>query len=666
MNRKIPLLPACVYAILQIIILFFLRKIYLLTVYQTVAFYGAIVAAGIALVCAAQWMQRPGCKISEKGKKLCTALRDAYVVCWSGVHGVIVLGFLTYGTYNLTLTQVTIVQIVNLFLGVALFWIFYMVSGRVVSAIGWGNLLIGIIGTTNYYLVAFRGAPFQLSDIKAARTAANVVQNYDFTPSLLLVACLADLIVWYVLWRWGMKAAADTEMKGKRWNLVNIAGTIVVAGGCAALPIAGFGNLYQETQQFTQENYLATLLAEMMGNAETLPEDYSVEAVQEIVNAFAESENVSQTVSTGEMQKPHIIVIMNEAFSDLRVLGDFETTQPVLDYWDSLQENVIRGWANVSVLGGTTANSEYEFLTSDATGVIGGIPYNQYFTGSDVYPGMVSVLKAQGYEATAFHPYHSSGWNRMQVYRAMQFDNIVFMEDVEEQLETMRNYVSDKADYAYIIEYFEQNKGGGPQLFFNVTMQNHGGYTYDNEAFPATVQLAGEAQGRFPQAEQYLTLMHASDEALQELLTYFSEYEEPVVVVLFGDHQPRLEDDFYEYVTGQAPGAWSLEQKMKQYKTPFIIWHNYEVESQDIGDVSLNYLAAITLQSAGLTMSGYQSYVLQQYEEMPVITTLGIKTADGQLIGKGEAQFAEMVREYRDLVYNHTVDKEGRLTDFFQ
>lgn len=125
---------------------------------------------------------------------------------------------------------------------------------------------------------------------------------------------------------------------------------------------------------------------------------------------------------------PNIVVIMNEAFSDLRVLGEIETDQPFLEYWDSLEENCIKGWANVSVFGGTTANSEYEFLSSDATALYQNpvIPYNNYFEQTDVYQSMVSVLIDQGYETTAFHPYLSSGWNRTQVYRAMQFDHIIF------------------------------------------------------------------------------------------------------------------------------------------------------------------------------------------------------------------------------------------------
>lgn len=164
----------CIYIFLQIVLLFLLRKVFLMTVYQTVAAYGAVCLAGLGLMA-----------LSDKSPRRpygLAVLRDSYLIFWSGVHGVIVLGILTMGSYYLTLTQITLVQIVNIFLGIALYWILYLVLGRTEWAIGWGNFIIGLVGTVNHYLMRFRGAPFQLSDIKAAKTAGNVVQNYDFTP----------------------------------------------------------------------------------------------------------------------------------------------------------------------------------------------------------------------------------------------------------------------------------------------------------------------------------------------------------------------------------------------------------------------------------------------------------------------------------------------------
>ncbi len=108
--------------------------------------------------------------IPSGGKLTWRMVSDSYLMFWSGIHGVIVLGFLTCGTYYLTLTQVTIVQIVNLFLGAA-----------------------------NYYLMRFRGAPLSLGDFKSAKTAVNVVGNYDFTPDEMLALGLIDLLLWYLV-----------------------------------------------------------------------------------------------------------------------------------------------------------------------------------------------------------------------------------------------------------------------------------------------------------------------------------------------------------------------------------------------------------------------------------------------------------------------------------
>ncbi len=658
--RKQIIIP-CVYSVMQIILLFCLRKFLLLTVFQTVASYVAVCLLGLGLGALA---------IRNKGQ-FWESLSDSYLILWSGFHGVIVLGFLTCGTYYLTLTQVTIVQLVNIFLGFALYWFFYLLTGRAVLAVGLGNLLIGIVGTVNYYLVRFRGAPFRIEDIFSLETAGNVVNNYDFTPGAVLIVGILDLVVWYLVWRVALK----DRQRRKRRNVCMVVGTVVIGAGCIALPIVKFQQIHANTNQFAQDCYLADLTAEIMGSTQKLPENYSVEAVEQIVKEYRDgavdigqgSQVQNADGSAVSEEYPNIVVIMNEAFSDLRVLGDFETSAPVLEYWDSLQENCIRGWANVSILGGNTANSEYEFLTSDSVALYPNtIPYNKYFTESDEYPGMVSVMEQLGYETTAFHPYLASGWNRTQVYRSMGFDNIFFLEDMEEELDTLRIYTSDKGDYDFIRKYFDEKQPGSRQFFFNITMQNHSGYTYEGDNFETTVQLTGDMAGKFPQAEQYLSLMKASDEALEGLLNYFEAYEEPTIVVLFGDHQPRLEDGFYEYVTGQPTSTWDLEQHMQQYKTPFIIWHNYDVESKEVGDIALSYLASLLLENTGLPMSEYQRYVWQQYQEIPVLNSLGIRDAKGNLFSKGSAEYQALSEKYKLLMYNHTVDIENRVEGFYE
>ena len=73
-------------------------------------------------------------------------------------------------------------------------------------------------------------------------------------------------------------------------------------------------------------------------------------------------------------------------------------------------------------------------------------------------------------------------------------------------------YVSDQSDFEQIIWEFEHKEEGQPLFLFNVTIQNHGSYTVKD--YPAQVQLADEP-GKYPMAEQYLTLANKTDQAFR-------------------------------------------------------------------------------------------------------------------------------------------------------
>ena len=93
-------------------------------------------------------------------------------------------------------------------------------------------------------------------------------------------------------------------------------------------------------------------------------------------------------------------------------------------------------------------------------------------------------------------------------------------------------YVSDQSDFEQIIWEFEHKEEGQPLFLFNVTIQNHGSYTVKD--YPAQVQLADQP-GKYPMAEQYLTLANKTDEAFKTLVDYFSQCDEPTIIVMFGD-----------------------------------------------------------------------------------------------------------------------------------
>jgi phosphoglycerol transferase MdoB-like AlkP superfamily enzyme len=641
---------ALLYIGLQIILMVLLRHKFLMTVYQTVTVYAAVCIVGIVISYCVERV--------HKHRRIWDDIKDTYMIVWSAFHGVIVLGFLSCGTYYLTITQITIVQIVNIFLGFVIYWTAYILTRKCHIAIGIGNLFILILGIANHYLVRFRGTPFQVADIFSVQTAISVAGGYDFTPDAMLVVSIADLLIW-----WLFVYLLYHSSKRTKYNLWNVAISFVVLLGCFLLPVTNYDRTAILHTTFAKDNVLSDLVIELIGNANVLPEDYHIEDVTDIIRA----NRVNLTEENNKKQKPNLIVIMNEAFSDLRVLGEIPTDENVMPIWDAIKQQSHYGWANVSVLGGNTANSEYEFLTSDSMGAYNGIiPYNAYFNERETYPGLVENLNRQGYETTVFHPYYSSGWNRLQVYHAMNFQHIFFLDTIElEQTELIRNYISDSSDYHYVMDWFDKKEPGVPQFYFNITMQNHGGYTYDNEEYPPAVQLSGELHGKFPQAEQFLSLVHTSDQALEALFSYFSDYPEPVIIMIFGDHQPLLEDGFYTTVTGTARSEWDLSQIRNIYKTPFVLWSNESSKSEDLGEVSLNYMSSILLEYAGLQESPYQRYVSVLREKLPVISSIAIENQNGQIYQNGTEEYRNLIQDYRVLVYNHTADSDGRIREFY-
>ncbi len=66
-------------------------------------------------------------------------------------------------------------------------------------------------------------------------------------------------------------------------------------------------------------------------------------------------------------------------------------------------------------------------------------------------PSLAALAGSQGYETTAFHPYKSSGWNRVLAYDYLDFDHQMYEEDVENPW-YIRHYISDLSDYDMVLK----------------------------------------------------------------------------------------------------------------------------------------------------------------------------------------------------------------------
>lgn len=533
------------------------------------------------------------------------------------------------------------------------------------------GVFVLILGLANYFVDAFRGYGIVFMDIYAVRTAANVAGDYSYhwDWQLLLGVVMGGMML--------VLCVVATPSRCKKWSVRS--GIAMVAGVAAGMGFFGWINFgsafwgdvnnltWDHSIGMSEYGYLLYVTANA-GQAEVEePEGYSVERAEEILSRYEDPAQVNSVLAThaGEASSPNLIMIMNESFSDLSVLGSFETNQPYLSFFRGLKENTIRGYLDSSVYGGYTANSEFEFLTGCTKAFLPGNPYLQYIR--DYLPNIISNIKVQeGYDrAVAVHPYNSSGYNRNRVYPLLSLDEFLDIDDFTNPVK-VRKYISDESDYEMLEKLYEEKNAGSSLCVFNVTMQNHSSYDYSGYDFEAPVRLTNLTLQ--PEAEQYLSLMKLSDDALRQLITYFEGVDEPVLIVLFGDHQPHLPDYFYKKVMGKMPDDLSQEDAMKRFQVPFMIWANYEIQEAEIERTSINYLSTLMMETAGLELTDYQRFLLDMYQYVPSISANGYYDSAGVLHGWDETDNDVMpwIEEYRIIQYNYMFDTEHRLEKHFQ
>lgn len=518
-------------------------------------------------------------------------------------------------------------------------WTLYLLIGRMTTALRIELALALAFGLTNHYVMAFRSTPFVPWDLLSARTAASVAQNYDFTPTPRMIV----VTVLFVL----LMVAVRILRKVPRIKLPIRLGSAVLCGLALCLFV---NTLQQET--FQNKHYLYPFLftpaymTKVNGMAVTFamdlayvavdkPEGYSAEEAQKTLeqygntdNVFADDEeNTNDSKNRGEdannKDLPNIIVIMDEAFSDLSVVGDLETNEDYMPFMHKMQQgadHTITGYAQVSVCGGNTANSEFEFLTGNTMSFLpsGSIPYQQYITKDT--PSLASYLASLGYETYAQHPYYASGWNREKVYPLIGFEHLNFIDDYANKT-YVRKYVSDDADMQHIIDTYENKEDGKPAFIFNVTMQNHGGYT---DAFSDLSEDVHATNYNSEVLDRYLSLIRLTDQSLEKLVDYFSNVDEKTVIVFFGDHQPS------DAVAAQIQDSMLLpgesvpdEQLRKRYLVPYLVWANYDIDGATQQNTSLNYLSAEVLKAAGVPTDAYQNFLLDLQKSYPVMSAAG-------------------------------------------
>ncbi len=536
------------------------------------------------------------------------------------------------------------------------YWLFlfvFFIAGRTSISMAICVSAIAIIGVGNYFVVMFRSNPIVPWDIYSFETAMSVADNYVFSVDWALAEHIAMFILMLIV---GVRTNIRLNKKILR-PILTVAMCIPAYFYISYLwqdnleRNTGLNDtLFNAKYMHSKDGFFVSFILDIHFLQIEEPKNYSDEYALSLLN-----EQKVEKVETPE-ELPDIIAIMDETFSDPAVLGDFETNKDYMPFVHSILRgevaNTISGYTDVSVLGGNTANSEFEFLTGNSMAFFpnGSVPYLQYIR--DGISTIVPQLEEYGYTTYGTHPYRAKGWNREFIYDLMGFDYRYFQGSFPFE-DKLRNYVSDEADFKSILEW--RNNTEGPFFMFNVTMQNHSNYGGDFDNFDP--QIVAKFKNTFSNKylNKYLSLMYETDQDVASLLSELSQSDRKTIVVFWGDHQPNdyvVRPIYKEY--GLDFDNQTYEQQQQRQKTPFFIWANYDIQEQTNVEISLNYLNILLFETAGLQLDEYQTFRKNLWQgQIPMMNAVGYRNDDGDLVEYDDApeEIQNLLNEYQNIQY---------------
>lgn len=536
------------------------------------------------------------------------------------------------------------------------YWLFlfvFFIAGRTSISMAICVSAIAIIGVGNYFVVMFRSNPIVPWDIYSFETAMGVADNYVFSVDWALAEHIAMFILMLIV-------GVRTNIRLNKKILRPILTVAMCIPAYFYISYLGQDNLERNTglndtlfnakYMHSKDGFFVSFILDIHFLQIEEPKNYSDEYALSLLN-----EQEVEKVETPE-ELPDIIAIMDETFSDPAVLGEFETNKDYMPFVHSILRgevaNTISGYADVSVLGGNTANSEFEFLTGNSMAFFpnGSVPYLQYIR--DGISTIVPQLEEYGYTTYGTHPYRAKGWNREFIYDLMGFDYRYFQGSFPFE-DKLRNYVSDEADFKSILEW--RNNTEGPFFMFNVTMQNHSNYGGDFDNFDPQIVAKFKNTYSNKYLNKYLSLMYETDQDVASLLSELSQSDRKTIVVFWGDHQPNdyvVRPIYKEY--GLDFDNQTYEQQQQRQKTPFFIWANYDIQEQTNVEISLNYLNILLFETAGLQLDEYQTFRKNLWQgQIPMMNAVGYRNDDGDLVEYDDApeEIQNLLNEYQNIQY---------------
>ena len=205
-------------------------------------------------------------------------------------------------------------------------------------------------------------------------------------------------------------------------------------------------------------------------------------------------------------------------------------------------------------------------------------------------------LKRLGFGTHAIHNHRAVFYNRNTVFSNIGFDTFTSVEYMNDVVKTPKNWAEDYVLVNCITDALASTESR--DMIYTISVQGHGKYpdreTLQNPIIRVTDAPSEELRWKW---EYYVNQIYEVDQFIEELTETLQTWDEPVVLVMYGDHIPAIDLTEDDLETGNL------------YETEYVIWSNYDLPNKQV-DLQTYQLAAHLMDMIGMETGTTFTYQL--------------------------------------------------------
>lgn len=497
--------------------------------------------------------------------------------------------------------------------------LFYLLFNRAMWSFLATNFVVMVPTIIHYYKVAFRSDVLIAEDAALVGEAANMLETYELFIDDRMIAYFAVLILGTALY--GLSVRGRFR---RAWPRL-VAAVALCLASCSLVPLYTSNVIYEEkthnpslinqwsdTQVYISKGFVYPFLHSVKSAFHPAPEGYSAEEAEAILAKYP-AEDIP------EEKKVNIVCIMLEAYNDFSRFEELTFVQDVYGKYQELEAMGYSGTLITDIFAGDTRVSEREFLT--------GMPYSRLDSFVANSNSHVWYLRENGYTVEGAHPCYAWFYNRQNINEKLGFENYYFSENYFQPL-TGGNITYDARFFPLLAEIYEMRDKEKPYFSYNISYQGHGPYEAENAYFTEPyIENPGVSRTDETILNNYLNSQKETTEMLYNYVQTMLATEDPLVLVLFGDHKPWMGNGGSVYAAYGINMDVSTEEGFKNYYgTRYLILANdaaKQVTGNDfLGEgetISVSFLMNKVFELCGYKGSSYMQFVSEFMQENPVL-----------------------------------------------